>query len=88
MISSITKVGKERAISELQAAIEQKPELTDLNFALAARYMQSEQPDKAEAEYRKLIDQQGIEPAGLTARVALASLNMQQDNVDCCQITA
>ena len=75
------KFGTEKAIAELESSSKAKPELTTLQFSLAQLYLQSEQFDKAETIYQGIIDKQGLEPDGLTARTGLAALRVQQGEI-------
>ena len=46
----------------------------ELKFALAKFYETNRQPEKAEAIYRGVIDSEGFDAAGLSARDRLAAL--------------
>lgn len=69
------------AENELIAAISAHPGANKLRFALATFYERHKKDtmlEKAEQQYRLIIDQSGIEPDGLTARTALAFLLVTQ----------
>ena len=73
------KRSKQAAIDELKQAIQQNPELTDLEFALVKLYLANEQKDEARTVLNSIIQNQGVEPAGLKARVTLAQLIAAED---------
>jgi len=73
----VNKYGDDRAITELETTVKSRPDLTDLQFALASLYLKTEQADKAEALYLDIIDKQGVEPDGLKARTAVATMKFQ-----------
>jgi len=69
-----SRMSKDAAIEKLQEFIAQKPEMTDLQMSLVKLYLSSEQKDKARETLESIIEKQGLAPAGLKARVALAQL--------------
>ena len=76
------KYDNDRAITELEGMVKANPERTKLQFALAQLYLKTEQSDRAEAVYQKVIEEQGLEPDGLTARTAIATLRARQGKLD------
>ncbi len=74
-----TRRSKQAAIDELKTAIEQNPELTDLQFGLVGLYLGNEQANEAQALLNRMIDNLGVEPAGLKARITLAQLIAAED---------
>jgi putative PEP-CTERM system TPR-repeat lipoprotein len=69
--------GKEKAVAELERAVEAKPGLTQLKFLLVNLLLKSEQLDRAKTILGQVIDEQGVDPDGLKARVTLAGLYLQ-----------
>ncbi|MHB1529463.1 MAG: tetratricopeptide repeat protein [Acidiferrobacteraceae bacterium] len=62
------------AEKELKKAIHARPKAYDLQFALAKLYLLAQQPAKAKARYRKIIDENHVGPSAMRARVKLAAL--------------
>ena len=62
------------AIKELESVATSKPDLTDLQFGLVQLYLGNDRKDDAKVRLDKLIDDQGVEPAGLRARAVLAQI--------------
>ena len=73
--------GRDVAERELRAMIQADPKDIELVFALATFYQEGKEPEKAEAVYRNVIDQEKLGPAGLTARDRLASLRLQRGDL-------
>ena len=71
----------EVAEKELQSMIAADPKDNELKFALSKFYEELKQPAKAEAVLQAVIDDQKLEPAGLTARDRLAALRVQNNDV-------
>ncbi len=69
------------AEQEMKAMIAADPKDDDLKFALAKFYETNRQPEKAEAIYRGVIDSEGFDAAGLSARDRLAALDVQRNDV-------
>ena len=69
-----SKRDSETAIRELEGMVKRRPDLTDLRFSLARLYQDNGRTEEARELLEKLIAEQGVEPAGLKARVQLAQL--------------
>jgi tetratricopeptide (TPR) repeat protein len=70
---------KEAAIEELNSFIKKNPDMTELKFALAKLRMEDGQTDEAKQVLEQVIAQEGVEPAGLRARVQLAQILASED---------
>jgi tetratricopeptide (TPR) repeat protein len=70
--------GREQGEKQLLTSIEAFPKMHDLRFSLAALYEQTNERDKAAEQYRVIIKASDTEPSGLSARVRLANLLLQQ----------
>ena len=68
---------REAAVHELDAMIAASPKDYDLKFVQAQFYEQGKEVSKAEAVYKKVIDDAKLEAPGLAARNRLASLRVQ-----------
>ena len=82
-----SRKSKEAAIKKLRQFIKQQPDMTDLQLSLARLYLADKQKDKAMQALQALIDSQGVEPAGLKARVMLAQI-IAGDNMDDARVPA
>jgi tetratricopeptide (TPR) repeat protein len=69
------------AETELQSMIGAAPKDTELKFALAKFYIANKQPERAEEIYRKVIDSEEWDAAGIAARDRLASLRAQRNDL-------
>ena len=69
------------AEKELKDFIAADPKDYDLRFNLAQFYVKGKDLPKAEAIYRQVITEAQLEAPGLTARVRLAALRIQQDDI-------
>lgn len=81
-----SRKGNQAAIAQLEQFIVQKPDLPELRTSLARLYLRSDEKDKAKQTLEKIIEVQGSEPAGLTARVILAQV-LASDNMDDARVT-
>jgi tetratricopeptide (TPR) repeat protein len=70
--------GAESAEKELVAMLAADPKNTDLEFALGKFYESTHHPEKAESVYRRVIDAEGLDDAGLQARDKLAALQAER----------
>ncbi|MFQ5644637.1 MAG: tetratricopeptide repeat protein, partial [Thiogranum sp.] len=77
-----TKRGKQAAVDELVRTVREKPELADVSFGLVKLYLSEGRQDEAKQVLEAVMEQQGTEPAGLKARVALAQLLAAADAED------
>jgi tetratricopeptide (TPR) repeat protein len=74
-----TKRSRQAAIDELKDAVQRKPELVDLQFGLANLYLAEGKKNEARRVLNGVIEEHGLDPAGLRARVALAQLIAAED---------
>ncbi|MFC1772755.1 tetratricopeptide repeat protein [Pseudomonadota bacterium] len=70
-----------KAIAETRKMIENNPDMTALKFGLARLYSNDGQQDKAEAVYQGVMDSEGLNQDGLTARTGLARIKFQQGSI-------
>jgi tetratricopeptide (TPR) repeat protein len=73
---------REAAEHELKSMIDAAPSDEELKFGLAKFYVLGGDRAKAQAVLRQVIDKEQWEPAGLAARNQLASLRLQDNDVD------
>jgi len=64
----------EAAIQDLESVVGEHDDLTDLKFRLVSLYKANNDQGSTESLLNKIMDEQGVEPAGLRARVQLAQL--------------
>ncbi len=76
----LSRVSLEKAIAELDSAIQQKPELYELQFARAALYRKIGKLDKAKKFLKKIIDEKSFDKEGVNARNKLAEILISETN--------
>lgn len=70
----VERKGDESAIAELNEVVNQRPELTELHFALAKLYADRGERARLDSIYENIIVDHGAQPAGLRARNELAGI--------------
>jgi tetratricopeptide (TPR) repeat protein len=70
---------RDKAEKELVAAIEANPEAYVLRFGLASLHLAAGSVENAEGDYIEIIKRAKLAPDGLRARVALASVRVEQE---------
>jgi tetratricopeptide (TPR) repeat protein len=70
------------AEKQIQQFIVEQPKDTSLRLTLGGHYERRGDKEKAQAEYRAVIEQADIKPDGLSARNRLAAMMMQGNDVD------
>jgi len=76
LLASRTSV--KAAEEELLKAIQNKPDMAELSYALGKLYEKSNQVDKSIEVYKKIVKQYGLEKEGLIARDYLANIYLNQ----------
>jgi tetratricopeptide (TPR) repeat protein len=74
--------GRDAAERELKSMIEAAPGDEELKFGLARFYVLGGDRPRAEAVLRQVIDKEQWEPPGIAARDQLASLRLQDSDID------
>lgn len=76
------RVSFERAVEELQTAIDKLPDAHQLSFALARLHGSKQQTDERKAVLKAIVDRWGTEPPGLEAKVTLAQIAAGEEDLD------
>jgi tetratricopeptide (TPR) repeat protein len=73
--------GRDAADKELKAMVAANPQDYDIRLAQGQFFEQGKEPTRAEAVYRRIIDDAGTAPAANMARDRLAALEIQNNDV-------
>jgi len=77
-----SKVNLEKAMAELKAFIQQKPELYELQFVMAGMYQRAGKVSDAKDVLSEIIAEKSYDPEGVKARNALAVILLSEGDVE------